>query len=42
VTLTGQSKGGVTASCKGTSKQAPGLTLDVTLVRMAEEWSLLG
>ena len=37
VTLAGQSKGGITASCKGTAKQAPGLTLDVTLVCMAEE-----
>jgi hypothetical protein len=34
VILTGRSKGGVTASCKGTSKQAPGLTLEATLVRM--------
>jgi hypothetical protein len=34
VTITGRSKGGVTASCKGTAKQAPGLTLEATLVRM--------
>jgi hypothetical protein len=34
ITLTGRSKGGVTASCKGTAKQAPGLTLEATLVRM--------
>jgi hypothetical protein len=34
LSLTGRSKGGVTASCKGTAKQAPGLTLEVTLVRM--------
>jgi hypothetical protein len=37
ISLTGRSKGGITASCKGTAKQAPGLTLEVTLVRMAEE-----
>jgi hypothetical protein len=34
LSLTGRSKGGVTASCKGTAKQAPGLTLEATLVRM--------
>jgi hypothetical protein len=34
VILTGRSKGGVTASCKGTTAQAPGLTLEATLVRM--------
>ena len=34
--LTGRSKGGVTASCKATAKQAPGLTLEATLVRMAD------
>jgi hypothetical protein len=34
LSLTGRSKGGVTASCKATAKQAPGLTLEVTLVRM--------
>jgi hypothetical protein len=37
ITLAGRSKGGVTASCKGTAKQAPGLMLDATLVRMADE-----
>jgi hypothetical protein len=34
--LTGRSRGGITASCKGTAKQAPGLTLDATLVRMGD------
>jgi T3SS negative regulator,GrlR len=37
ITLTGRSKGEVTASCKGTAKQAPGLMLDATLVRTADE-----
>ena len=37
ISLTGRSNGGVTASCKGSAKQAPGLTLDATLVRMADE-----
>jgi hypothetical protein len=37
ISLTGRSKGGVTASCKGTAKQAPGLTLEATLVRMDPE-----
>jgi hypothetical protein len=36
ITLTGRSKGEVTASCKGTAKQAPGLMLDATLVRMGD------
>jgi hypothetical protein len=36
VILTGRSKGGVTASCKGTAAQAPSLTLEATLVRMAD------
>ena len=36
ITLTGRSKGGITASCKGTAKQAPGLMLDATLVRMGD------
>jgi hypothetical protein len=36
ITLTGRSKGGATASCKGTAKQAPGLMLDATLVRMGD------
>jgi hypothetical protein len=36
LSLTGRSKGDVTASCKGTAKQAPGLTLEATLVRMAD------
>src|SRR5450631_1057173 len=35
LSLTGRSKGCV-ASCKGTAKQAPGLTLDATLVRMGD------
>jgi hypothetical protein len=34
--LTGRSHGGVTASCKGIAKQAPGLTLEATLVRMVD------
>jgi hypothetical protein len=34
--LTGRSKGGVIASCKATAKQAPGLMLEATLVRMAD------
>ena len=36
VTLTGRSKGGVTASCKGTAKQAPGLSFEATLVHMGD------
>ncbi len=36
ITLTGRSDGGVTASCKGTAKQAPGLTFEATLVRMGD------
>jgi len=36
ITLTGRSKGGITASCKGTAKQVPGLMLDATLVRMGD------
>jgi putative lipase involved disintegration of autophagic bodies len=36
VTLTGRSKGGATASCKGTAKQAPGLSFEATLVRMVD------
>jgi hypothetical protein len=36
ISLTGRSNGGVTASCKGTAKQAPGLMLDATLVRMGD------
>jgi hypothetical protein len=36
VTLTGRSKG-VTASCTGTAKQAPGLTLEATLIRIADD-----
>ena len=35
IALTGRSNGGVTASCKGTAKQAPSLMLEATLVRMA-------
>jgi hypothetical protein len=34
ITVTGRSNGGVTASCTGTAKQAPGLMLEATLVRM--------
>jgi hypothetical protein len=37
VTLTGRCKGDVTASCTGTAKQAPGLTLEATLVRMDDD-----
>jgi hypothetical protein len=36
ISLTGRSKGGVTASCKGTAKQAPGLSFEATLVRMVD------
>jgi hypothetical protein len=36
ISLTGRSKGGVTASCKGTAKQAPGLSFEATLVRMGD------
>jgi hypothetical protein len=36
IILTGLSKGGLTASCTGTAKQAPGVTLEATLVRMAD------
>jgi hypothetical protein len=36
LSLTGRSRGGITASCKGTAKQAPGLTLEATLVRMGD------
>jgi hypothetical protein len=36
ITLIGRSKGGVTASCRGTAKQTPGLILDATLVRMGD------
>jgi hypothetical protein len=36
VTVIGLARGGSTASCKGTAKQAPGLELEVTLVRMAD------
>jgi hypothetical protein len=36
LSLTGRSRGGITASCKGIAKQAPGLTLDATLVRMGD------
>ena len=37
ITLTGLSKGGVTAWCTGNAKQAPGLKLEATLVRMTDE-----
>jgi hypothetical protein len=36
VTISGRSKG-VTASCKGTAAEAPSLTLEATLVRMADD-----
>jgi hypothetical protein len=36
IVLTGRSNGGVAASCKGIAKQALGLTLEATLVRMAD------
>jgi hypothetical protein len=36
VTVIGLASGGVIASCKGTAKQAPGLKLEATLVRMAD------
>jgi hypothetical protein len=36
ISLIGRAKGGLTASCKGTAKQAPGLSFEATLVRMAD------
>ena len=36
ISLTGRSKGGVTASCKGTAKQTPGLSFEATLVCMVD------
>ena len=36
ITLTGKAKG-VTASCKGAAKEAPGLTLEATLVRIPRD-----
>jgi hypothetical protein len=35
ITVTGRSNGGVSASCTGFAKQAPGLKLEVTLIRMS-------
>ena len=35
LTLTGKSSGRV-ASCRGTTRQAPGMTFDATLVRMTD------
>jgi hypothetical protein len=35
--VTGHSDSGTTASCTGFAKQAPGLMLDVTLIRMSAE-----
>jgi hypothetical protein len=37
VTISGRAKGEITASCTGTAKQAPSLTLEATLVRMQDE-----
>jgi hypothetical protein len=37
VTMVGLARDGATASCKGTAKQAPGLKLEATLVRMADD-----
>jgi hypothetical protein len=36
IAVTGQSNAGTTASCTGFAKQAPGLKLEVTLIRMSE------
>jgi hypothetical protein len=36
VTMIGLTRGGVTASCMGTAKQAPGVKLEATLVRMED------
>jgi hypothetical protein len=36
ITVTGRSNGGVVASCTGFAKQAPGLKLEVTLVRISD------
>jgi hypothetical protein len=36
IAVTGQSNAGKTASCTGFAKQAPGLKLEVTLIRMSE------
>lgn len=35
ITLTGRSTG-TTASCQGTSKQAPGMAFEATMIRMAD------
>lgn len=37
ITVEGRSKAGVVASCTGFAKQAPGLKLEVTLVRMSDD-----
>ena len=37
ITVTGRSDGDVSASCSGFAKQAPGLKLDVTLIRMGDD-----
>ena len=37
ITVEGHSKGGVAASCIGCAKQAPGLKLEVTLIRMSDD-----
>jgi hypothetical protein len=37
ILVTGHSDGGPTASCTGFAKQAPGMTLEVTLIRMSRE-----
>ena len=37
IVVTGHSDGGVSASCSGFAKQAPGLKLEVTLIRMRDD-----
>jgi hypothetical protein len=37
IVVEGRSNEGVTASCKGFAKQAPGVSLEVTLVRMSND-----
>jgi hypothetical protein len=37
ITLAGHSDGGVSASCTGFAKQAPGLKLEVTLIRISDD-----
>ena len=37
IVVTGHSDGGVSASCTGFARQAPGLKLGVTLIRMGDD-----